>query len=152
MKDLAALLTRLDLYNSELALASSPVLLWNLCIQSEIWVSIVICGLAAVVGQASKAHPPPPPQFSFSNEITPLSSYVAAASCARALSAPLYPFTPSPLPVTPPLIMFTTWIYRTCVLCCRIDFTKKTRVYLVSGSGYYVNMWEGFPSYYILFL
>jgi hypothetical protein len=45
----------LDLYNSELALASSPVLFWNLCVQSEIWISIVICGLAAVVGQGSKA-------------------------------------------------------------------------------------------------
>ncbi len=31
-----ALQTRLDLYNSKLALASSPVLFWNLCIQSEI--------------------------------------------------------------------------------------------------------------------
>ncbi len=31
-----ALQTRLDLYNSELALASSPVLFWNLCIQSEL--------------------------------------------------------------------------------------------------------------------
>jgi hypothetical protein len=37
------------------ALALSPVLFWNLCVQSEIWISIVICGLAAVVGQASKA-------------------------------------------------------------------------------------------------
>ncbi len=50
-----ALQTRLDLYNSELSLASSPVLFWNLCVQTEIWISIVICGLAAVVGQASKA-------------------------------------------------------------------------------------------------
>ncbi len=49
-----ALQTRLDLYNSKLALASSPVLFWNLCVQSEIWISIVICGLAAAVGQASK--------------------------------------------------------------------------------------------------
>jgi hypothetical protein len=49
--------TRLDLYFSKLALASSPVLFWNLCVQSEIWISIVICGLAAVVGQASKAPP-----------------------------------------------------------------------------------------------
>jgi hypothetical protein len=49
--------TRLDLHNSELALASSPVLFWNLCAQSEIWISIVICGLAAVVGQAIKAPP-----------------------------------------------------------------------------------------------
>ncbi len=52
-----ALQTRLDLYNSKLALASSPVLFWNLCIQSEykfpLW--SVECGLAAVVGQASKA-------------------------------------------------------------------------------------------------
>ncbi len=50
--------TRLDLYNSELALASSPVLFWNLCVQLEIWISIVICRLAAVVGQASNAPPP----------------------------------------------------------------------------------------------
>ncbi len=48
---------RLDLYNSELALASSPVIFWNLCVRSEIWISIVICGRAAVVGQASKALP-----------------------------------------------------------------------------------------------
>ncbi len=101
----SALLTRLDLYYSELALASSPV-------YSETYVSnrkyefpFVICGLAAVVGQASKAPPPLPP-FNFSNEITPLSSYVAAASCARALSAPLYP--PPPLPVSPLLTMLIT--------------------------------------------
>ncbi len=60
---------------------------------------MVICGLAAVVGQASKApltpSPPPPPPFSFSNEITPLSSYGAAASCARALSVPPVPVPPS---------------------------------------------------------
>jgi hypothetical protein len=51
---LTTLQTCLDLYNSELALASSPVLFWNICVQLEIWISIVICGLAAVVGQASK--------------------------------------------------------------------------------------------------
>ncbi len=86
MLDKCALQTRLDLYNSELALASSPVLFWNLCVQSEIWISIVICGLADVVGQASK--PPPPP----------LSSYVTAASCARAPTAPLYPPPPTQSP------------------------------------------------------
>ena len=35
-KAYATLQTRLDLYNSELALASSLVLLWNLCVRSEI--------------------------------------------------------------------------------------------------------------------
>ncbi len=57
--DYAALQTRLDLYNSELALASSPVLFWNLCVQLEIWISILICGLAALVCQARKASPRP---------------------------------------------------------------------------------------------
>ncbi len=73
--------TWLDLYNSELALALSPVLFWNLCVQLEIWISIVSCGLAAVVGQASKPPPPPP------HSASPLSSYVTAATCAKALSA-----------------------------------------------------------------
>ncbi len=87
--------THLDLYDSELALASSPVLFWNLCVQSEIWISIVICGLAAVVGQASK-NPPP-------------SSYVTAASCPRAPSAPLYPT----LPVSPLITVYIS-LHKRC--------------------------------------
>ncbi len=54
-----SLQTRLDLYNSEFALASSLVLLWNLCVRSEIWISIVIYVLAAVAGQPSGTLPPP---------------------------------------------------------------------------------------------
>ncbi len=97
----STLQTRLDLYNSLLALASSPVLFWNLCVQLEIWISIVICGLAAVVGQASKASPSP-------HSVSPLSSYVTAASCAKALSA---------LPSTPPSIPHLTIVITIKKLC-----------------------------------
>ncbi len=100
----SALQTRLDLYNSELALASSPVLFWNLYVQLEIWISIVICGLAAVVGQAS-----PPPSAS------PLSSYVTAASCAKTLSALQQPPPPPPTPQYSTLNYGQ--IYKKYVLC-----------------------------------
>ncbi len=80
--------TRLDLYNSELALASSPVLFWNLCVQLEIWISIVICGLAAVVSQASIAPLPP---FSFSYLFLRDSCQLRKSSLSTSL-------TPSPAP------------------------------------------------------
>ena len=86
------LLTCLDLYNSGLALASSPVLFWNLCVWSEIWISIVIYGLTAVAGQASITTPPPPPIQLHQKKNSLF--FMAAASCARALSASLDPLPP----------------------------------------------------------
>ncbi len=83
--------TRLDLYNSEIALASSPVLFWNLCVHLEIWISIVICRLAAVVGQAINAPPPPPP-FSFSSLFLRDSCQLRKSS----ISTSLTPFPPYP--------------------------------------------------------
>ncbi len=98
--------TRLDLYNSELALASSPVLFWNLCVQLEIWISIVICGLAAVVGQARKAPPPPHIQLLLSLLTGQLPAaqelYLHFLSICTSL-------TPSPTPSIPHWTMVKSW-------------------------------------------
>ncbi len=65
--------------------------------------------------QASPVEPslplPPPPPVSFSNERTPLGAYVAAASCARALSASLYLLPPPSILTLDYFHNFTEYIY-----------------------------------------
>jgi hypothetical protein len=131
--------TRLDLYNSELALASSPVLFWNLCVQLEIWTFIVICGLAAVVGQASKAPPPLPP-FSFSSLFLRDSCQLRKGSISTSLTPSQY------------LTLDYGHNYIENMNSVR-TLIRKTTDYSVSGNRKLSDeMWEGFKSYYILFL
>jgi hypothetical protein len=82
-----------------------------------------------VAGQPSGALPPPPTLVSFFNERTPLSAYVAAASCARALSESLYPL---PLLVSSLLTIFKA-LQNIYALMLDI-FHKKSCVSFVSGA------------------
>jgi len=94
---LHTLLTCLEFFNSELALASSPGSFWNLCVGAEIWISIVIYGLTAVAGQASIAPPPPPPiQLHQKKTLSSSWQLPAAQELSYYLSTP-YPLTMSPL-------------------------------------------------------
>ncbi len=74
--------------------------------------------VAAVAGQPSGALTPPPPHppVSFSNERTPLAAYVAAASCARALSASFYPLPPPSILTLDYLQSYTKYIQYTLIL------------------------------------
>ncbi len=136
-----ALQTRLDLYNSELALASSPVLFWNLCVQLEIWISIVI----SVDWQLWWARPVKPPSPHPPNQLL-----LSLLTWQLPAAQKLYQHFPAPSPPSqyPNLTMVscTEIKYSVCTLI------RKTSAYTLSGNRKYHDKWEEFTSYYILFL
>ncbi len=104
--------------------------------------SIVICGLAAVVGQASKA-PPPPIQF--------LRSLLTWQLPAAQKLYQHFPKPPSPHPSQYPTLDYSD--NNKDIMYTVGTLIRKTGDYLVSGSrSFKEEIWEGFTSYYILFL
>ncbi len=93
----------------------------------DLWTGSGSCGRPA---QWSPPSPPPTP-VSFSNERTPLSAYVAAASCARALSASLYPLPPPNILTRAYFHSFTEYTVYALLLDI---FQKKSCVSFVSGN------------------
>ncbi len=130
------LLTCLDLYNSELSLVSSPVLFWNLCVRSEIWISIVIYGLAAVAGQPSGALPPPTPTQLLQWQNT---SLFLRGSCQLHKSSISISLPPTPLLVS--LLTILTALQNICALL-QIDFIWPTNFSLVSGNNRVWCKWD----------
>jgi hypothetical protein len=116
----STLQTRLDLYDSELALASSPVLFWNLCVQLEIWISIVICGVDWQLWWARPVKAPPPP-FSFSSLFLRDSCQLRKRSTGTSL-------TPSQCPTLDYGHNLKEIVYSVSTLI------RKTGDYLVSGN------------------
>jgi hypothetical protein len=94
----------------------------------------VICGLAAVVGQASIAPPSP-------HSASPLSFYVTAASCAKALSALPSPPPPSQYPTLKYGHNYKEIMYSVCTLIRQTQLISQCQV----TGNYMIRHEKGLP-------